>query len=169
MKRTRTMARMGMVFAAALALLVPAGTAHAAARSVQVALRNDTGCTLNFHSKYANGGKWVGNPPDVITKDGLGDYVDYGQGIATESNGLFTGTEGRIVYTTSNCTKANLFIAFHWINPYAGSNSYDAKGTSRAFGCWRDEGRNDNVQVLAVFALNSKATAQPGTTTRCTQ
>ncbi|MBV2156379.1 aegerolysin family protein [Kitasatospora sp. SUK 42] len=139
----------GLALSGLLAVTALGGTAHAAesksaARSVSVYLTNDTDCDWTLTSQSIPHGEWTVHPPSKILKNTKNNHM------RTESNGIATGTEARVTYRTYNCkTKSadDKQIAFHWDNPYSGTNSYDFIGTNRAFGTNYSGGSGDVATV----------------------
>src|SRR5215510_945807 len=104
-------------FGRAFWILVVAGLlnhqAAAAARSVHVIIKNDTDKTMTFLSGKTQHGIVSRKPPRNIAPGGVGELF-------AESNGVATGTEGRVAYRLSG---VNGKAVFHWDNPFVGSNS----------------------------------------------
>lgn len=97
------------------AFLVCSQLARGAARSVRVIIKNDTDRTLTFVSGKANHGIVTQKPPAHIPPSGTGELF-------AESNGVATGTEGRVTYRLQG---VNGTAVFHWDNPFVGTNSSD--------------------------------------------
>ncbi|GAB3987488.1 hypothetical protein GCM10029978_106500 [Actinoallomurus acanthiterrae] len=107
---------------------IPPASAHSA-RSVEVFLNNLTGCDLVLVTTRLDHGVFQARPPQRILQGDQGRW-------ASESSGIWTGTEGEADYFTQSCRNPannNKRIHFHWDNPYSGSNSYDSAGTDGAF------------------------------------
>lgn len=89
----------------------------AAARSFHVILRNITNLRLTRTNLTLDGGIWSNEggfvPPDVIEPMARAEWK-------SESDGLGTGTEGTVVYSS---TSGNLQV--HWNNPFFGGNDFD--------------------------------------------
>ncbi|MFD9130428.1 aegerolysin family protein [Kitasatospora sp. NPDC059571] len=125
-----------------------AATSGAAARSVLVQVDNWTQCEMDFVSASLSSGTWTGIdwPPATITNSTWGVWQ-------SESNGFMTGTEGKATYQLHKCVNPAdeyKWVSFHWDNPYAGSNSYDTKGTSSGVKITRSGGSGDNAVVSFV-------------------
>lgn len=121
-----------------------------AARSVQAFVTNRTGCMLNLVSDSLSHGIWTTTPPFQIPNGTAGTWE-------SESDGFMTGTEGTATYRLTNCAdpRQNLkFAAFHWDNPYVGSNSYDNVGTTQGVNIARQGGSGDNA-VVSWFVTTS--------------
>jgi len=84
-----------------------------AARSVKVIIKNDTDRNMTFISGKAAHGKVTKSPPRRIPPSGFGELF-------AESDGVATGTEGTVTYRLD---AVNGTAAFHWDNPFVGSNS----------------------------------------------
>jgi hypothetical protein len=137
-----------VVFSLAAASNVTA--AHAAARSTNVTLVNQTGCDLNRTAWHLSHGKWSIAPPSLI---GPGEQVTW----RSRSSGIATGTEGRVTYRTSDCENPDLKrkdIRIHWNNPFVGGNSYDYNGTDPAFRVPHTGGSGNQANVTFFAQLN---------------
>ncbi|MET8161536.1 hypothetical protein ABZT47_34700 [Sphaerisporangium sp. NPDC005289] len=88
-----------------------------AARSTVVTVTNATGQVLGKAWQDLPHGIWSGGIEPAWTI-GPGETVSW----RTESNGVLTGTEGRVGYHIGD---AGPIAELHWDNPYGGSNSYD--------------------------------------------
>ncbi|MFG2004785.1 hypothetical protein ACGFNU_37105 [Spirillospora sp. NPDC048911] len=143
-----TVTRWGEVFRTALAAAVASAasaSASGAARSVFVEVNNWTQCEMDFHDADLSHGVWSGTnwPPSEIINSTWGDW-------SSESNGVFTGTEGTASSLLRKCVNpANNFkvVKFHWNNPYVGANSYDNSGTSSGVKITRSGGSGNNAVV----------------------
>jgi len=105
-----------------------------AARSTRVRLVNrallwwmpDRAEPLNLRrtSMELEHGEWVTKPPLMI-----GDFGEW----ESESNGLLTGTEGRVRYQIEDIDGVRIGdIYVHWNNPFSGSNEYHENVTPAA-------------------------------------
>ena len=96
-----------------------------AARSTHVTLENLAGrFNLRRMAHTLDHGTWATRPPRL-----LGTRAEW----MSESNGLATGTEGRVTYQIEDDTGAPVgSLQLHWNNPFAGSNSYDESVTPKA-------------------------------------
>lgn len=106
------------LFAWLLASVVLAGAVRVEAkpaRSVQVTFHNQSKLSLEKVSEHLDHGIWTRHPPKTIAPN-------WKVGWASESNGIATGTEGRVTYRI----KGGGQVVLWWDNPYAGGNSYDA-------------------------------------------
>ncbi|KAF7333177.1 Crystal protein ET79 [Mycena venus] len=83
-------------------------------RSVTVKFTNNSGGIVTRSSASLAGGVWTTNqyPPDTISAGATGSWE-------SESDGLWTGTEGTVVYTLPGAA-----ITIYWNNPQVGSNDY---------------------------------------------
>lgn len=115
---------------AASATTVPAASATtkytlaSAARSVDVTYINRTDCDLILISKSLSHGIWTVEPPD-----GFDIPPNFQGSWASESSGIFTGTEGYATFKTSDCDNRdhrhkNTYL--HWDSPWSGSANYSA-------------------------------------------
>ena len=88
-----------------------------AARSFLVIFSNYTGNTLHRIFGNLDHGEWDIQPPI--------DIQPWATNIQwkSESNGIWTGTEGRVEYKLND----GGLLHIHWDNPYVGTNSYDAQ------------------------------------------
>ncbi|MFI2610945.1 hypothetical protein [Kitasatospora sp. NPDC018619] len=115
-----------------------------AARSTSVSLQNRTGCNLVLEQRDLPHGIWTYAAPAQIGRDQSAAW-------ASESNGILTGTEASVRYTTASCltpSNDNRQVKLHWDNPYAGANSYDEAGSDRsAFKITREGGVGNNATV----------------------
>ncbi|GAA2008604.1 hypothetical protein [Catenulispora subtropica] len=117
--------------------------ASSAARSVQAFVTNDSGCTMTLFSDSLSGGIWTIMPEFTVPNGAATSWE-------SESNGLWTGTEGVATYRLGNCVDPaqNLkFAVFHWDDPYATSNEYDNVGTSSGVHITRSGGSGNNAIV----------------------
>jgi hypothetical protein len=90
------------------------------ARTVRCFLDNQTDSPLFFDSDHHDHGEFTGgwSPPAVIAPGTTGEW-------RTESDGILTGTEGRVKYGTGVTTSAGSHMEFldcYWDNPYIGTN-----------------------------------------------
>ena len=125
-------------------------TASAAARSVEAFVTNNTGCTMTLFSASLSGGIWTFMPEFTVPNGAATAWE-------SESNGLWTGTEGVASYRLGNCANPaqNLkFANFHWDDPYATSNEYDNAGTSAGVHIARSGGSGDNAIVTWVVTTS---------------
>jgi hypothetical protein len=106
------------------------------ARSVDVMLVNRTGASLRCGDAVLDGGEWASYPPSALTAGG-------GASWRTQSNGLMTGTEGRVTFAIDG-TDAKVTLS--WSNPYVGSNSYTCQA-SDGYSCSRTGGSGNNSSV----------------------
>lgn len=98
-----------------LGIVLLPSVALGAARSVRVVIKNDTDRVMTFVSGKAQHGIVTRKPPSQIPPSGVGELF-------AESNGIATGTEGRVTYQLAGVGGT---AQFHWDNPFAGSNSAD--------------------------------------------
>jgi len=120
-----------------------APAAHAAARSTNVTLVNQTGCDLNLTGQHLSHGRWSIDPPSFIAYGGQATW-------RSRSAGIATGTEGRVTYRTSDCDIRDLKqkdVRLHWNNPFVGGNSYDYNGTDPAFRAPHSGGSGNDANV----------------------
>lgn len=89
-----------------------------AARSTHVTLENRARfLNLKRTAVQIEAGEFTSPPPQLI-----GDHGDW----RSESNGIFTGTEGRVTYQIETVDGDRVGeVRLHWNNPFVGSNSYD--------------------------------------------
>jgi hypothetical protein len=108
--------------AASLLMLVLAlhTRVEAAARSVRVVIKNNTGRNMTFISGKAQHGIVTKKPPSRISAGAVGELF-------AESKGVATGTEGEVVYRLDG---VNGNVTFHWDNPFVGSNSANGSAPS---------------------------------------
>jgi hypothetical protein len=118
-------------------------SASSAARSVQAFVTNRTGCMMTLFSESLPHGIWTTVPEFQIPNGTASSWE-------SESDGLWTGTEGTATYRLSNCADPaqNLkFAVFHWDDPYATSNEYDNVGTTPGVHIARTGGSGNNATV----------------------
>lgn len=84
-------------------------------RSVVLIVNNDTDRTLRKTEEHHDHGGWAATPTLLIRPRTV---LVFG----SKSKGLWTGTEGYIVYAVDG---ADASIRVYWDNPYVGSNSSD--------------------------------------------
>ena len=94
-------------------VITAATSARAAARSTHVIIKNNTDHNMVFVSGSTKHGIVTQKPPHIIAIGGIGD-------LRAESKGFLTGTEGSVTYSLDG-VGGN--AAFHWDNPFVGSNS----------------------------------------------
>jgi len=127
----------------------PQPVAPTAARSTSVVLASNVDCTLARTDMGLDTGRWTTEPPLVIGPKGRGQW-------GSESNMIWTGTEGSATYRTEGCadpTRNCKTVRVHWKNPYLAKNDYDANGTDPMFGVtWNGNGGN---QAYVVFTLDN--------------
>ena len=107
-----------------------------AARSTVVELLNGSAYPLRLVSSTVEG-VFGAAPPGVVQPGALVRWE-------SESDGVFTGTEGRAEYAVG-ATGAS--IDLHWDNPYEGSNSYDEQAPA-GLRLQRSGGGGDDATVL---------------------
>jgi hypothetical protein len=88
-------------------------TAHAAARSTQVIIKNNTNHRMIGTRIEVKHGKLSSKPPSTIEPGDIGEW-------GAESKGIATGTEGTVTYRIDGINGTS---TFHWNNPFVGSNS----------------------------------------------
>lgn len=113
-----------------------------AARSVNVTFTNNTGFILGKWWDGLDHGVWTDDvePPQTIVS---GETVTW----MSESDGIATGTEGRVQYTVGD---GGPVIELHWNNPFVGDNTYD----EQSIGGWsllRSGGAGSDAQVTWTF------------------
>ncbi len=125
--------------------------AQASARSTDVTLVNQTGCELRRADYGLQHGEWWDFPNHIPP-----DYILPGQQATwvSESNGIATGTEGWVRFSTSECDLRHKNVVVHWSNPYIGANSYDYDGTDPAFRVPHTGGGGNNALVTFFAELN---------------
>jgi hypothetical protein len=137
----RTAAMLAVVILA-LSLLTP-GTAHAAARSVNVRVLNRTDFNLYRQGANLSHGVWGQRTPGIIGDEGRW---------ASESNGVMTGTAGWAQYRLVDFDgEVQAWVTVEWSNPYAGSNSYRAsvtRGSGYSIGYYGGHGDNAGVTFV---------------------
>lgn len=106
------------LFVYLLSIICTISTAHAAARSTHVVIKNNTERTMTFVSGTAKHGIVTNKPPRYIAPGATGE-------LRAESNGFATGTEGSVVYKLDGIGGT---ATFYWDNPFAGSNSANGSG-----------------------------------------
>ncbi|MEX3856415.1 hypothetical protein AB3X94_20515 [Paraburkholderia sp. BR10923] len=87
----------------------------ASVRTTEVVIENRTSVPITGESITVNHGEITTRPPRVIQPGQSGRLI-------AESNGFMTGTEGTVRYKISGVAGA---AAFHWDDPFSGSNSFD--------------------------------------------
>jgi Aegerolysin len=113
-----------------------------AARSVFTTFTNNTEYILGKSWQNLDHGVWTDDiePPQTIVS---GETVTW----SSESDGIATGTEGRVDYTVGD---GGPVIELHWNNPFAGGNTYDELGLS-GLSLLRSGGDGDNAEVSWTF------------------
>jgi hypothetical protein len=125
-----------------------AGAVHtslsSAARSVKTTFFNDGNCTFDLTGATLYHGIWSIYPPITI-------YPHASVVFGSESNGLFTGTEGVVHYAPQpGCANNPPSFTLYWDDPYVGSNSYSWGFNSPNPGGWKltmSGGSGDNASV----------------------
>ncbi|RGP81322.1 crystal et79 [Fusarium longipes] len=106
------------------------------ARSTFVQIVNNTSLELHLEKSFIIHGEWSSDlsPPSIIGPN------DKGQ-LQAESNGIMTGDEGILYYSSSAGT-----FQFTFDNPYTGSNSY-YDNAPEGYIINREGGGGDNAEV----------------------
>ena len=112
-----------------------------AARSVKVAVTNQTDKTLRKLGAQLEHGIWVKEPPDTIEPNSTVKWE-------SESRGIMTGTEGWAQYEIVGVPES---AKFKWNNPYIGRNTY-AHDTPPGYEIRFEGGGGDNTTII--FFLN---------------
>eukprot|EP01084_Bolivina_argentea_P262932 444863_1 len=105
-----------------------------AARSVWVQFKNETAYTIKETSYGLDHGIWTTSSPSKIPPNSTKSWQ-------SESNGLWTGTEGYCRYEINGKT-----FRIRWNNPYAGSNDYYCSSPEGFTVSYRG-GSGDNADV----------------------
>ena len=120
------------------------------ARSVVINFHNSTFRTLSRGALSIDHGVFITRPPATIAP---GARVHW----QSDSNGVLTGTAGSVTYNFTgdlsgleNLPKP-LRLTLHWVNPFAGSNSYEH--TEPGFFRIRQRG-GDGDNAVAEFTLD---------------
>lgn len=112
-------------------------------RSVFVNLRNDSDRTLTLAWKTLHYGDWAGEPPQSIAPHSSVTFWN----IQMES-GPMHGVEADVCYNVSD--NGGSFV-LHWINPFMGSNTYEARPDGSMHLDREGDGSGNNSEVTWVF------------------
>jgi hypothetical protein len=144
MQRRLRLVLIGAVCAVA-PLLVASSYAEAAARSVHVLFNNQSDTALVRTNENLDHGCWTSEPPARIEANSSVSWQ-------SESCGFATGTEGEADYSIPSGGTAH----FHWDNPFAGSNSYDASTSVVGYtAAPAGDGSGDNSTITFNFDCSS--------------
>jgi hypothetical protein len=123
-----------------------------AARSTHITFNNRTDQQLIRTGAKLQHGIWTEQlfPPESIEAGSSGDWQ-------SESDGLFTGTEGTAQYVLRDVGN----VEVHWDNPYVGSNSY-TNSAPKGYEIQRDGGSGDNAAVTFTIAVASNDSPRRG-------
>lgn len=112
------------------------------ARSVRVRLHNQTSTPLILQQAPLEGGEWTDGcrPAARIDPGAVAMF-------RSESDGVFTGTEGRAYYAIDADPGRVLYV--HWDKPYAGPSGYHVNADDQHYAAWTGgRGHNTSIDVV---------------------
>lgn len=123
-----------------------------ASRSVKVTATNRSDVQFVVSHVEVDGGIWT---PGMEVAPGTLVLETDNLIFQTESDGILTGTSGRVVLSSANLDPFPRELSFRWDNPYVGANSYSVERVPAGLDAWFEGGDGDNAEVTLHIAAST--------------